>query len=120
MAGVHPETAFEVISKTENRLKWDTRIDKLTKLDEQGNEVIQHYTMASGRLPFVAQRDVLVRQQLLSHYPEAQSFCYTFTSITDDRCPEDPEGNIVRAKNHLTGYKFTYVPELNGTRMEWI
>lgn len=51
-----------MISKTENRLKWDSRIDKLTHIDESSNEVIQHYTMASGRLPFVAQRDVLVRQ----------------------------------------------------------
>ena len=51
-----------MISKTENRLKWDSRIEKLTNIDESSNEVIQHYTMASGRLPFVAQRDVLVRQ----------------------------------------------------------
>ena len=40
MAGVHPETAFEVISKTENRLKWDRRIDKLTNIYEQSNEVV--------------------------------------------------------------------------------
>ena len=115
---VSPQVAYETMSDSDKRQSWDPRMQQVKKVSQTDNEVTQYYVVRSS-VPFIATRDVVVRQQLMPNYPSEGEFAYAFSSTEDlEQCPLVPR--FVRSENHLTGYRFKPCPEVNGTSMEWV
>ena len=91
-------------------------MQEVKQIAENGNEVTQYYLVKSPMF-FISTRDVVVRQQRMTDYPNAGEYMYAFSSCEHDQCPV--VSNNIRSNNHLTGYKFVPAPEGNGVRMKW-
>ena len=114
---IEPEIAFKCHIDPELRKSWDLKMSDLKIIEQNDKETIKYYVVKSN-IPFVADRDVVVRQQEAINFPTEGTYSYAFTSTTHSQYPENQK--YVRTSNHFTAYKFSPAPEVNGTWMEWI
>lgn len=53
---VEPEHLYDMVHKTESRLKWDDRMEHMEDIEVEGlapNEIIKYFILASSNLPLV-------------------------------------------------------------------
>mmetsp|Transcript_1832 Transcript_1832/g.3207 ORF Transcript_1832/g.3207 Transcript_1832/m.3207 type:complete len:213 (-) Transcript_1832:99-737(-) len=114
---IDPIVAFKCLKDPDIRKSWDLKMADLKLIEEDDSEQKKYYVIKSN-LPFVSDRDVVVRQQSRENFPKEGSYVYAFTSCDHSDYPESED--FIRTSNHFTGYKFSPAPEMKGTWMEWI
>ena len=114
---IDPYTCYKSHIVPEFRKSWDKKMTDV-KIIEQNGEELKKYYIVKSTVPFIKDRDVVVREHHKENYPLPDHYTYAFTSCESDQYPET--SNYIRASNHLTGYKFQPAPEVNGTWMEWV
>ena len=58
-------------------------MQEVKKVDQEENEVQQYYIVKSP-VPFVSVRDVVVRPQLMTDYPNSGEYMFAFSSCEND------------------------------------